>query len=51
MPLVLQSGKSLVIYEVLLSLAREDPDFGVGQKNEVSVFWLSVDSLPKVRRA
>ena len=43
-----KSGKSLVINKVLLSLVREDPVFGVGQPDEVSVFQLSMDSLPKV---
>ena len=44
----MQSGKSLMVNAVLLSLIREDPSFGVGKANEVSVFLLSVDSLPKV---
>lgn len=45
-----KSGKSLVANEVLLSLVRRDPDFGVGQAKEVSVFRLSMDSLPKEYR-
>jgi len=43
-----QAGKSLMVNAILPSLIREDPSFGVGKINEVTVFRLSVDSLPKV---
>ena len=43
-----QAGKSLMVNAILPSLIREDPSFGVGKTNEVTVFSLSVDTLPKV---